>query len=66
VNTAQPKRYHGDDRGSDTASEQPIVEIATEARQGVTGHGVRYVLGWGLAGVVLAFAIAYILMAVGH
>jgi len=28
-------------------------------RQGVTGHNVRYVLGWGLAGIVLAFAIIY-------
>ena len=27
-----------------------------EARQGVTGHNVRRVLGWGLAGAVLAMA----------
>ena len=29
----------------------------TEARGGVTGHNVRYVLGVGLAGVVLALII---------
>jgi hypothetical protein len=29
----------------------------TAARQGVTGHNVRYVLGFGLAGVVVAFLI---------
>jgi hypothetical protein len=34
------------------------VKSATEARQGVTGHGVRYVLLWGLVGVVAVFAIA--------
>ncbi len=27
----------------------------TEARQGETGHNVRYVLGFGLAGVVVIF-----------
>jgi len=30
-----------------------------EARQGVTGHNVRYVLTIGLIGVVIGFAIAY-------
>lgn len=40
----------------------PIVRSANEARDGVTGHNVRYVLGFGLAGVVIAFAIAYAVM----
>jgi hypothetical protein len=40
----------------------PIVRSANEAREGVTGHNVRYVLGFGLAGVVVAFAIAYAVM----
>ena len=31
----------------------------TEGRQGVTGHGVRYVLAFSLAGIVIAFAIIY-------
>jgi hypothetical protein len=29
------------------------------ARQGVTGHNVRYVLLLGLAGVIIAFIIVY-------
>jgi hypothetical protein len=28
-------------------------------RQGVTGHGVRYVLIFGIAGVVLCFVLVY-------
>jgi hypothetical protein len=31
------------------------------ARQGVTGHNVRYVLGFSLAAVVVAFMIIYLL-----
>jgi hypothetical protein len=30
-----------------------------EARQGVTGHNVRYVLGFGLVAIVVAFAAIY-------
>lgn len=30
------------------------------ARQGVTGHNVRYVLGFGLVAVVAAFLIVYL------
>ena len=30
-----------------------------QVRQGVTGHNVRYVLAFGLGGVVLAFALIY-------
>jgi hypothetical protein len=37
-------------------------QIATpRARQGVTGHNVRYVLGFGIAGIVVAFIIVYLL-----
>jgi hypothetical protein len=42
-----------------------VVEETTRARQGVTGHNVRYVLVFGLAGVIIAFAIIY-LMFFGH
>jgi hypothetical protein len=31
----------------------------SRVRQGVTGHNVRYMLGWGLAGIIVAFAIIY-------
>jgi hypothetical protein len=30
-----------------------------QARQGVTGHNVRYVLGIGLAAVIVAFVVLY-------
>lgn len=33
------------------------LKSTTAARQGVTGHNVRYVLGFGLVGVVVAFLI---------
>lgn len=34
---------------------------AEEARQGVTGHNVRYVLGIGLAAAIVAFTALYII-----
>jgi hypothetical protein len=33
---------------------------ATRARQGVTGHHVRYVLIFGIAAAVVAFIVAYL------
>lgn len=36
-----------------------IVETATEARAGTTGHNVRYVLAFGTAGVIILFAALY-------
>jgi hypothetical protein len=41
------------------AAQQPVVP-APRARQGVTGHNVRYVLGFGLAAVIVAFVIVYL------
>jgi hypothetical protein len=35
--------------------------LPTEARQGVKGHNVRYVLTIGLAGVIIGMALAYFL-----
>ena len=37
---------------------QSVVPTA-QARQGVTGHNVRYVLGFGLACVIVGFLIVY-------
>lgn len=38
----------------------PMQTISTpRARQGVTGHNVRYVLAFGIAAVVIAFVIVY-------
>jgi hypothetical protein len=38
---------------------RPVVST-TQARQGVTGHNVRYVLGFSMLGIVVAFAIIYL------
>jgi hypothetical protein len=40
-------------------SEHRTVVSTEEAREGVTGHNVRYVLGIGLVAVIVAFAIVY-------
>ena len=41
-------------------SEHPIVVAKDRARQGVTGHNVPYVLGFGLAAAVIMFGIVYL------
>ncbi len=41
------------------ASGDQIVESTTEARQGVTGHGVRYVLVISTLAAVIAMATVY-------
>jgi hypothetical protein len=38
-------------------SDPPEIKTKTKARAGVTGHHVRYVLAFGLAGVIIAFLI---------
>jgi hypothetical protein len=48
------------------AERRPVVKSANEAREAVTGHNVRYVLGFGLAGIVLAFAPVYALSFTWH
>jgi hypothetical protein len=38
-------------------TEEPETQLPTdEARAGVTGHHVRYVLAFGLGGIIVAFA----------
>jgi Hypoxia induced protein conserved region len=39
----------------DTQYEEPVILSETEARAGVTGHHVRHVLAFGLAGSIAAF-----------
>jgi hypothetical protein len=46
-------------RPSEKGSGSPIQKSASEAREGVTGHNVRYMLVFGLAGVIIGFAIIY-------
>ena len=44
---------------SHTQKEKPEIVSTTEARSGVTGHNVRYVLAFGLAGVIIAFVLLF-------
>ena len=44
-----------------TTSGDHVVESTTEARQGVTGHNVRYVLLIGTFAAVIAMALVYFL-----
>jgi hypothetical protein len=46
---------------SDRQSAARPVLSKDAARQGVTGHNVRYVLGFGLAAVIIAFVVIYAL-----
>ena len=41
-------------------TEHAPVLPAQNARQGETGHNVRYVLGFGLLAVVIAFSVIYL------
>jgi hypothetical protein len=46
--------------GSGASPNVRVTENATQARQGVTGHNVRYVLAWGLGGAVLVLLFTYV------
>jgi hypothetical protein len=50
----EPHREH---QVSDPDDKQPIVISKVRARQGVTGHYVRYVLGFGLGGAIIALTV---------
>ena len=50
-----------EDQVSNSDAKRPIVMSGVRARQGVTGHNVRYVLGFGLAGAIIALALLYLL-----
>lgn len=41
-------------------AEERIRETPDESRQAVKGHGVRYVLAFGLGGAVIAMVIVYL------
>jgi hypothetical protein len=43
-------------------AEPQQTKSADDARQGVTGHGVRYVLSISLGLVIVAFVIAYLVV----
>jgi hypothetical protein len=51
-------------RRSDVEDLEPETIVATDrARQGVTGHGVRYVLAFGLLGIIFAFTMTLVIFA---
>ena len=54
-NGAGPSRYRGSE------NERGVMMPKTEARQGVTGHNVRYVLIISTVGAIVALTIAYFL-----
>jgi hypothetical protein len=47
-----------DDPFMTTSPRRPVISTA-EAREGVTGHNVRYVLLWSLFGAIAALVIIY-------
>jgi hypothetical protein len=51
-------------RRSDVEDLEPETIVATDrARQDVTGHGVRYVLAFGLLGIIFAFTMTLVIFA---
>jgi len=46
--------------------DQKVVAETDEARQATTGHNVRYVLFFGLLGVVICLAVVLIVFANSH
>jgi hypothetical protein len=48
---------------AEAMEEEPTEHLTTtEAREGVTPHVTRYVLGWGLALVVVIFVILFVIL----
>ncbi len=45
---------------NDSAAQPRPVVPAQKARQGVTGHNVRYVLGFSVVAIVIVFAIIWL------
>ena len=44
-------------QSGEQTSPQPQTKTTVKTRGGVTGHNVRYVLAFGLAGVIIAFLV---------
>jgi hypothetical protein len=49
------------ERAVGAAPERPVERSTDEARQAVTGHNVRYVLGFGLLGVIIGMVIVFLI-----
>ena len=48
------------DYGSEIRAEDKVIKPAPNARQGVTGHNVRKILLVSIAGLVILYAIVYL------
>jgi hypothetical protein len=60
MNTDEPRSQQHELNGKVNASSGDApVKSATEARQGVTGHNVRYMLTVGVLAIIVAFAVIY-------
>jgi hypothetical protein len=57
--SSRPEDQAPEYRSSGPQTENRTVTTGTRARQGVTGHNVRYVLGFGLAGAIAVLAVIY-------
>jgi hypothetical protein len=55
-----------DHQRSNPVSKDHVEISETRARQGVTGHNVRYVLGASLLAVIAAFALIYYFFFFAH
>lgn len=54
-----PPRRQEDEVSDRETVHSPVVS-ARDARDAAVGHNVRYVLGFGLAGIVIAFIAVYL------
>jgi hypothetical protein len=61
VPNGRAPEYKDADRATEPARQTAAHSVVPtpQARQGVTGHNVRYVLAFGIAAIVVAFAIVY-------
>jgi hypothetical protein len=48
-----------EDEWSERKTEHTPVLSAQDAREGAVGHNVRYVLGFGVVAIVIAFIVVY-------
>jgi hypothetical protein len=58
MSTGEPRNRQRESDVNVSAGDAPV-RSTTQARQGVTGHNVRYVLGFGVLATIVAFAVVY-------
>ena len=60
LNRGRAPEYPATAGAKTSTDEHPVTETANEARAGVTGQGVNVVLAASLIGVIVAFAVVYL------